>query len=202
MPRSLTPRQRSIRDFISSATRDNGVPPSYREIAAHFGITVGGLQKQIKALETKGVLRRPAERSARGLQVVAGQEIAGQVRLPILGVVRAGVPVEAVESVEGHLVVDPAVSRGADFVLRVRGESMDPDMKDGDLALVRRSANAEDGQVVIAHVDEDEATVKLFRRKGKEVWLEASNPKFGTITGRPFKVVGQVVGLVRSYARR
>ena len=97
------------------------------------------------------------------------------------------------------MVVDPALSYGAHFVLRVRGESMDPEMKEGDLALVRRSASAEDGQVVIAHVDEDEATVKLFRRKGKKVWLEASNPKFETISGRPFKVVGRVVGLVRQF---
>jgi repressor LexA len=186
-------------DFISVSTREKGGPPSYREIASHFKITVGGLQKQIKALETKGVLRRPSDRAARGLHVVTGQEIAGQVRLPVLGQVRAGFPVEAIENIEDHVVLDRTLVRGAHFVLRVKGDSMEPDMREGDLALIERVSHAGSGETVIAHVGEGEATVKLFRRKGKEVWLEARNSRYQPMRV-PFKVIGRVVGLLRSYA--
>ncbi len=200
MARSLTPRQVSILEFIGSATRDNGAPPSRREIAAHFGITAGGLQKQIKALETKGALRLPADRAARGLRVVGTGGHSSQVRLPLVGTVRAGVPVEAFESVESHLVFDPAVAGKADFALRVRGDSMEPDMRDGDLALVQKTSQASSGETVIALVEEEEATVKLFRRQGNEVWLEALNTRYQPIRGRAFVVVGRVLGLVRSFS--
>jgi repressor LexA len=200
--RPLTDRQRSILDFISSSTHGKGVPPSYQEIANHFRITVGGLQKQIKALETKGVLRRPSDRAARGLQVVAGQEVAGQVRLPILGQVRAGVPVEAIENVEDHIVLDPAFAKGADYVLRVKGDSMEPDMKEGDLALVQQASDAVSGEAVIAHVGDGAATVKILRRQGKEFRLEALNAQYEPIRGQSFRIVGRVLGLLRTFSRR
>lgn len=199
MPRPLTDRQRSILDFISFSIRDKSVSPSYREIAAHFKITAGGLQKQIMALETKGVLRRATERAARGLQVVAGQEFKGQVRLPVLGQVRAGLPVEAMENVEDHVVVDRALAKSAHFVLRVKGDSMEPDMQEGDLALIERVSHAASGETVIAHVGDGEATVKLLRRRGGEAWLEARNASYKPLRA-PFKVVGRVVGLLRSYS--
>lgn len=202
MPRALTVRQRTILDFISTSTHARGVPPSYREIAAHFKITAGGLQKQIKALETKGVLTRSADRAARALRVVAGHDVGGQVRLPVLGQVRAGLPMEAIENVEDHVTLDRALAPGADFALRVKGDSMEPDMRDGDLALVERCSQAPSGAHVIARVDESETTVKLFRRKGKEVWLEALNAKYKPIRGRPFTIVGRVRGLLRSFSTR
>lgn len=199
MPRPLTDRQRSILDFISFSIRDKGVSPSYREIAAHFKITVGGLQKQIKALETKGVLRRPSERAARGLQVVGSQEIGSQVRLPILGQVRAGLPVEAIENVEDHLTMDRALAKRADFVLRVKGDSMAPEILDGDLVLIRQAVDARNGESVVAHVGEGEATVKRFKKANGQVWLEAANPQYPTIRSRALRVVGRVVGLVRNF---
>lgn len=200
MPRSLTPRQVSILEFIAASTRENGAPPSRREIAAHFGITAGGLQKQIKALEAKGALRLPAGRAARGLRIVGTQGNGAQVRLPLLGSVRAGVPVEAFESVESHLVFDPAVAGAADFALRVRGDSMEPSMREGDLALVQKTSQASSGETVIALVEGEEATVKLFRRQGTEVWLEALNARYQPIRGRSFEIVGRVLGLVRSFS--
>ena len=197
--RSLTDRQRSILDFISTSIRDNGVSPSYREIAAHFNITAGGLQKQIMALETKGVLRRSTDRSARGLQVLGGQEIAGQVRLPILGQVRAGLPAEAMENVEDHVVLDRGLAKGADFALRVKGDSMTPEIMEGDLLLVRQADGARSGENVIAHVGNGDATVKRFRKANGQVWLEAANPQYPPIRTRDLKVVGRVVGLIRRF---
>lgn len=201
VPRPLTTRQRSILNFISTSIRDNGVSPSYREIAAHFGITPGGLQKQIKALESKGVLRLPAERSARALHVVGAQQLAGQVRLPILGQVRAGVPVEAIENVEDHVVVDRSIGRRAHFALKIKGDSMEPDMREGDIAVVERTAQATSGESVIAHVGGADATVKVFRKQGREVWLEALNSNYAPIRGQSFTIVGRVRGLIRRYAR-
>jgi repressor LexA len=197
MARELTDRQRQILDYIGEASREHGVPPSYREIAKHFGITAGGLQKQIKALEEKGALKRPQERSARSLQVV-GQEASNAVTLPILGRVRAGGPMEAIENHEGSLSLDPVLARGAEFLLKIRGDSMEPDMVEGDLALVRPAREAQSGEPVIAYTEDGEATVKRFRRQGGEVWLEAANERYQPIR-TPFKIVGKVVGLLRSY---
>lgn len=197
--RPLTARQRAILEFIRSSIRDAGASPSYREIAAHFGVTAGGLQKQIEALIAKGALARRDGRTARAFQVVAGQDLAGQVRLPVLGQVRAGSPTEAIEDVEGHLLLDGALAKGADFVLRVKGDSMAPEMLEGDLLLVRQAADAHDGQSVVAHVD-GEATVKRLRKAGGRAWLEAANPRYPDIRSESLKVIGRVTALVRSLA--
>jgi len=202
VPRPLTARQSSILDYISTATVARGVQPSYREIAGHFKITVGGLQKHLKALQAKGVLRRPHGRAARDLQIVAPQGVGGQVRLPVLGQVRAGLPVEAIENVEDHVVLDRGIAKRAQFALRISGDSMEPDIREGDLALIERAAEAANGDVVIAHVSgEGTATVKFFRRRGRDAWLEAANRKYRNIRG-PFEVVGRVVGFVRSFSAR
>src|SRR5262245_45644598 len=116
MTKTLTERQRSILDFITASIR-GGDTPSYRELADHFGITVGGLQKQLKALEAKGVLRRTERGAARALRVSAGQGANGQAALPILGRVRAGIPVEAIEHVEDHLLLDRTIAKGVEYVL-------------------------------------------------------------------------------------
>src|SRR5688572_26125793 len=195
MSRPLTPRQREILAFIRSCIRDTGASPSYREIAAHFGITAGGLQKQIEALVAKGALAR-REGRARALQVGGGQDVAGQVRLPVLGQVRAGTPAEAIEDVEDHLLVDSGLAKGADFVLRVKGDSMEPEMVEGDLLLVRQAVDARDGQVVVAHV-EGEATVKRLRKAGGQAWLEAANPRYPEIRSPFLSIIGRAVGLVR-----
>ncbi len=199
MSNFLTPRQRTILDFISSSTCEKGAPPTYQEIATNFRITVGGLQKQIKALELKGVLRRPVGRAARGLQVVAGQEIAGQIRLPILGHVRAGMPVEVFENVEDHILLDHTLAKGTDFVLRVKGDSMAPEIVEGDLLLVQQATDAHSGENGVAHVGDGNATVKRFRKTNGKVWLEAANSQYSAIRGRSIKVVGRVIGLVRRF---
>jgi repressor LexA len=194
--RPLTDRQRSILDFISSSTHQNG-PPSFREIAAHFKITPGGLQKQIRSLEAKGVLRRRGYRAARGLQVVSRAEIEGQIRLPILGQVRAGLPVEAIENTEDFIYFDRVLAETANFVLRVKGDSMCPDIQEGDLVLIKQCADAQNGDTVVAHVDDCDATVKRLRKASGQVWLEAANPRYSAIRSESLRLVGRVIGLVR-----
>jgi repressor LexA len=192
----LTRRQQDILDFIAATIRDEGSAPSYREIAAHFGITVGGLQKQLQALENKGVLRRSDVGAARSLRVFARQETAGQVPLPILGQVRAGTPIEAIENFEDQLMLDQALAKGAEYALRAKGDSMAPEILEGDLLLARRASDANNGATVVAHVGTDDATVKRLRKANGQAWLEAANPKYPPIRSA-FRVVGRVVGLVR-----
>jgi len=198
VPKHLTKRQRSILDFISSSIRYEGGAPSYREIATHFDITVGGLQKQLKALETKGVLLRSAVRTARALRVVAKQGAADQDRLPILGQVRAGTPVEAIETVEEHLLLDRTFAKGAEYVLRAKGDSMVPEILEDDLLLVRRVSDADSGTTVVAYIGAGDATVKRFRKANGNVWLQAVNPKYPPIRSESLKVIGLVVGLIRT----
>lgn len=200
--RPLTPRQEAILRFIAQTARENGLPPSLREIARHFKATAGGLQKQLRALEAKGVLRRLKGRIARGLQVVAPRSSGEEVLLPVLGRVRAGLPVEAVENVEEHVSLGRALAGRADYLLRVRGDSMAPGILEGDLLLVRRASGAESGEIVVAHLEEDEATVKRLRRGAGRAWLEADNPLFASLWGKPFKIVGRVRGLLRRYGPR
>lgn len=122
--------------------------------------------------------------------------------MPILGQVQAGMPVEAIENIEAYVVVDGALARQVDFVVRVKGDSMEPTMMDGDLALVERDPDATNGESVVARVDHGDATIKRFRRRGKEVWLEPENAKHKPIRGRPFSIVGRVRGIFRLFPRR
>ncbi|MFH2204354.1 MAG: transcriptional repressor LexA [Elusimicrobiota bacterium] len=201
MAKDLTGRQRSILDFIAKSVREAGVTPTLREIARHFSVTAGGVQKQIRALEAKGVLRRTPG-AARGLRVAARRETDMPPRLPVLGFVPAGVPAEAIENVEGYLSLDSAVAKNADYLLRIKGDSMADEFLPGDLVFVRQTATADNGDAVIARVEGDEATVKRLRRSGRESWLEPANPRYPPLRDKPFAIIGKVVGLVRSYGRR
>ena len=196
MPRSLTGRQRAIFDFIRTASHDGRRAPSYREIAAHFSITVGGLQAQLRALEAKGVLVR--DRTARSLRVSSGPGTARQIQIPLLGRVQAGVPTEAIENLEDHVGIEPAMMNGAEYALRAEGDSMEPDIVEGDILLVRRATDAQSGATVVAFVGDDKATVKRLRKANRRVWLEAANPKYPPIRSESLQVIGWVVGLVRS----
>ena len=104
---------------------------------------------------------------------------------------------EAIENVEKHLLLDQTLAKGADFVLRVTGDSMAPDILDGDLVLVRQAADADSGASVVAHIGDAEATVKRLRKANGQVWLEAVNPEYPPIRSRSLKVIGRVVGLLR-----
>ena len=194
--RGLTRKQKRILDHIAQSLSERGLCPTLREIGRRFGVSVGTVQDQVAALESKGHLRRE-KGSARGL-ILAAQ--AGLPQLPLLGQVPAGSPAEALESAEERFGLDSSLARRADYLLRVKGDSMAPEILEGDLVLVKQAPEAEDGALVIAHVGEDEATVKRLRRKAGRAWLEPANPAYRPIT-REFKVVGLVVGLVRGYGR-
>lgn len=199
---ALTRRQREIYDFISSFVDEQGYSPSLEEIGAHFGLSsVATVHKHVQHLVEKGLLRKAWNRS-RSVEPVA-PPAASVVPLPLLGLVAAGAPIEAIEvsetiDVPRHLVP----RRGECFVLRVRGDSMIEDqICDGDFVVVEKRPDARDGETVVALVGGDEATLKRFYRRGRRVRLQPANRSMKPIDlpASQVEVRGVVRGLLRRY---
>lgn len=199
MNEKLTPRQQEVLDFISDFITTNGYPPSIREIAAHLKVTgTLGVMKHLDALESKGYLRREAG-SSRGI-VLSGRTQA-VATLPVVGVVRAGMPQPAIEDIEEHFAIDKSVVRGGTFFLRVKGDSMiNAAITDGDLALVRPQDTAENRDIVVAMID-GEATLKRYYRGSDHIRLQPENPNMAPIIIRKGEgevtIIGRVVGIYR-----
>lgn len=195
----LTPRQRQVLAFVTGFIDANGYPPTLREIARHLEVNgTFGVMRHLDALEKKGYLTKTAG-SSRGI-VLAGRT--SSVSLPIVGVVRAGLPEPAMEDIEGYFAIDSSQLRsGGAFFLRVKGDSMiGASILEGDLALVRPQPSAENRDIVVAMVD-GEATLKRFFRERGRIRLQAANPNYDDIIVRPGKgdvvIVGKVVGIYR-----
>ncbi len=205
---TITARQQEILTFIQQTVEQKGYPPSLREIAGHFGMVgTRGAFKHVAALIRKGHLRKGP--GARALEVISQSQTARAVQskgagraIPILGRVAAGQPILAEENLLGHLTVDPSLIRGREaFLLKVNGESMrEAGILDGDLVLVKRQADADSGEIVVAML-EGEATVKrLIKKKGSCI-LQPENADFDPIVitekDTSFQILGKVVSLIR-----
>jgi len=204
MEKELTLRQEEVLEFLKDFVLERGFPPTLREIASHLGIKgPRGPQKALRILERKGYLRRVSGGS-RALEIVGvspGQ--AGNVLpVPIVGRVRAGEPILAVENVEGYIHLDRSLLSSENvFLLRVQGDSMvEAHIQDGDFALVKPQSNAENGEIVVALI-EDEATIKRIFMKRDLIRLEPANPSMEPMVVRKgekkVKIVGKVVGIFR-----
>lgn len=202
--RPLTQRQQEVLDLIKSSLQDTGMPPTRAEIASQLGFkSANAAEEHLKALARKGVIEiLPG--TSRGIRVHSDEpEEAEVLGLPLIGRVAAGEPILAQEHVESHYQVDPMLFKpGADFLLRVYGESMkNIGIMDGDLLAVHRTTDVTNGQVVVARV-EDEVTVKRLEKKGSRVILHAENDDFAPInvdlTTQPFYVEGLAVGVIRN----
>jgi len=203
-PTPLTARQRQILDWIRGYLETNGMPPTRAEIAIGLGFsTPSSAEDHLQALARKGAIEM-LPGASRGLRLKEMPGMPLQGALPLVGRVAAGHPILAVENIESHYRVDPALfSPRADYLLRVHGESMhDAGILDGDLLAVHRTGEARNGQIVVARVGGDEVTVKRFRRRGREIILMPENAAFETIVIDPrataFAIEGIGVGLVRS----
>jgi repressor LexA len=195
----LTPRQQSVLDYITTCLETRGYPPTLREIAGHLGINgTLGVMKHLNALTQKGHIRREPGNS-RGIALTRPTAAAS---LPIIGVVRAGLPQPAMEEIEGYFAIDRAQLRsGGAFFLRVKGDSMiNAAILEGDLALVRPQATAENRDIVVAMVD-GEATLKRFYRERGRIRLQPENPNLPAIIVREgegeVSIIGKVVGIYR-----
>lgn len=203
MTKKLTPKQQLILDFLKSEIRKNGYPPTVREICEAVGLSsTSTVHSHLETLERKGHIRRSPAKN-RSTEILeedfygGGREL---VNVPIVGRVAAGVPILAEENIEDTFPIPiDYVKNDTCFMLHVKGDSMmDEGILDGDLVLVRQQIEANDGDIVIALLD-DSATVKTFSRDGEFIALKPANPAFETIRTRECDVLGKVIGLYRRY---
>jgi len=197
----LTPKQKRIYDFLCSTIREKGYAPSIPEIGQRFKITsTRGVFDHLKALGRKGYIKRVGKRA---IEIVSpsGRPALPEAReIPILGRVRAGVPLLAEENIEGFLAVANEIARGKEtFALKVKGDSMIEDgILDGDHVVIRRQETAENGDIVCGLIG-DEATLKRFYRNGNEIALKPANKNYEPIivTKGEFRILGRAVGVIR-----
>ncbi len=227
----LSRNQLELLDFIKTRMDLDGVPPSFDEMKEALDLrSKSGIHRLITALEERGFIRRlphraraleilklpeAMEKSGFSPRVIAGDRIdppraalpveaVHAMELPVMGRIAAGVPIEAI-SHASHTVAVPGSmlsGRGNHYALEVKGDSMiEAGINDGDVVVIREQSTAENGDIVVALVEDSEATLKRFRRRGNMIALEAANPAYETrvFPDHLVKVQGRLVGLIRSY---
>ncbi|GMU81865.1 MAG: transcriptional repressor LexA [Phycisphaerales bacterium] len=200
-PASLTPKQLRLLTYIRDYTNARGYAPTMQELADEFEISKVTVFEHISSLQEKGYLKR-SRHKARSLQLNASYEFPDErpTKLPLVGRIAAGRPIEAIEDREILDLETMFVSRYPTFVLRVRGDSMIEDnICDGDFVICERRETARDGEVVVALVDGEEATLKRLYRTPGGIKLQPANPAYEPIISKNVQVQGVVVGLLRQF---
>ncbi len=222
----LTRKQHELLLFIHKRLSEDGVSPSFDEMKDALQLaSKSGVHRLVSALEERGFIRRlphraralevlklpdsaaPPARNAGGNVVQAdfsrSDAVSDAIDVPLLGKIAAGVPIEAIQHERDRLgVPSQMISGGEHFALEVEGDSMiDAGILDGDVVIIRRGDTANNGEIVVALVDNEEATLKRLRRKGGSIALEAANPAYETRIFGPdrVQVQGRLVGLIRRY---
>jgi repressor LexA len=207
---SLPAQQTKVLDFVEEFIDISGYPPSIAEITEYLGVSsTFGVRKHLEALIKKGFLTRGGPGLSRSIMVTRPSMSSGGIRrsssVPVLGRVTAGAPILAVENIEGWLAFKPIKDPQKTFALRVQGESMkDKGIMDGDYVICRQQDTAENGEIIVALL-EDSATVKTFRKRGKQYELEPANEAFKPIPiteESGFKVLGKVTSVFRAIDER
>ena len=207
--KKLTEKQENILMYVNNYSNEQGYPPTIREIGECFNITAKGAYDHLKALEKKGYLKCHKNLSRaieilRPIQQASPAPIKGRniFRVPLLGNVAAGAPLVAEENIEEYINVPGTMVQQSSeglFALRVTGDSMrDAGIIDGDTAIIKKRNTAENGDIVVALL-EDEATLKYFYRDGKtKIRLVPANPSYKPIETRKVIILGKLVGIYRS----
>jgi len=216
--KGLTPVQERVFNFLKDHLQEKGFPPTLREIASHFGLQgPKAPQKTLNILEKKGYIHK-VPGGSRAIEILmskvgrhgglpykmgfAESDTAPTFPVPIVGRVQAGEPILAIENIEGYINLDRSLASSEDvFLLRVQGDSMiDAHIQDGDFAMVKPQPNAENGEIVVALI-EDEATIKKIFKKRDLIRLEPANSKMEPIVIRKGEkkvtIVGKVIGIFR-----
>ncbi|MCU4653521.1 transcriptional repressor LexA [Roseibacterium sp. SDUM158016] len=227
----LTRKQRDLLEFIHKRVQRDGVPPSFDEMKEALDLrSKSGIHRLITALEERGFIRRLAHR-ARAIEIVKMPEAmesggfaprviegdrvdpprgampvsaASAMELPVMGRIAAGTPIEAISEISSHVAVPQQMlsSGRSHYALEVRGDSMiEAGINDGDIVVIEEGRTADNGDIVVALVEGQEATLKRYRRKGGMIALEAANPAYETRVLREDQVTvqGKLVGLIRTY---
>ncbi|RKX23936.1 MAG: hypothetical protein DRP45_09340 [Candidatus Zixiibacteriota bacterium] len=201
MKSKLTDKQHNILEFIEERIVQHGHSPTIREIGEQFGITsTNGVRTHLTALIKKGYLKK-RRLISRGLELT--RQLASDIgRVPLVGSVPAGSPIDSVENIEGEIALDLSfVPKGDTFSLRVTGDSMiNTGILDGDMVIVHKQAEANRGEIVVAIVN-GEATVKRYYPSSGQIRLQPENDDYEPIivrkSGGEFRIAGKVVGLLR-----
>lgn len=226
----LTRKQLDLLQFIHKRVQKDGVPPSFDEMKEALDLrSKSGIHRLITALEERGFIRRLAHR-ARAIEivrlpdsiegggfkpsVVEGGRVDPPARsipvdvnateLPVMGRIAAGTPIEAIQEVSHNVAVPGSMLSGAGnhYALEVKGDSMiDAGINNGDIVVIKEQTTADNGDIVVALVEDQEATLKRLRKRGSAIALEAANPAYETRVYRDnqVKVQGKLVGLIRTY---
>lgn len=198
--KQLTQRQQEVLGFLTGFIEKNSYPPTVRETAKAFSISIKGAYDHIKALEKKGVIKLQENRS-RALEIVSKKGNDESVaEIPLLGNIAAGNPILAEENWMGTIRV-PAeyVRSGTCFALRVQGDSMrDAGIQPGDMAIIEQRPTAENGEIVAALI-EDSATLKRFFKENNRIRLQAENPDYAPIYTQDVRILGKLRAIIRSY---
>ncbi len=226
----LTRKQLDLLKFINERLQEEGVPPSFDEMKEALDLrSKSGIHRLITALEERGFIRRLAHR-ARAIEIVRLPDAMGgggftpevvqggrvaphpeaipvevnALEIPVMGRIAAGTPIEAIQEVSHTVAVPGSMlsNSGKHFALEVKGDSMiDAGINNGDVVVIREQAIADNGDIVVALVEDQEATLKRFRKHGSSIALEAANAAYETRVYRDdqVRVQGKLVGLVRTY---
>jgi repressor LexA len=199
----LTRRQKEILDYVGKHLERRGYAPTIEEIGEHFGLSsLATVHKHLTNLQDKGFIKRAANRS-RALELVPSGMAVRAVELPLLGRVAAGSPIEAITGTETVFVPEDMVGRRDTYVLQVKGDSMiDEQIRDGDYVIVEDRASVRDGEMVIALIGGESATLKKLYREGEgRVRLQPANRRMKPIfvDQDDLRVQGVVIGVLRKY---
>jgi repressor LexA len=199
----VTPRQRQVYEFIIRFIQVHKQPPTIAEIGKQFRMSSSAsVHSILSALEREGLIKRIPNVS-RGIEVIRHETTSSDHEVDLLGTVAAGQPIEAILTHDTVAVPRDMIGRGRTFALRVRGDSMiEENIQDGDIIIVVSQRTAENGQMVVALIDGNYATVKKFYREPDFIRLEPANPQFKPIfikTPERIQIQGVVRGLIRKY---
>jgi repressor LexA len=198
----LTRRQKEILDYVARHIERKGYAPTIEEIATHFELSsLATVHKHLSNLQAKGLIKRAWNRS-RALELVPTTVSVKAVELPLLGRVAAGTPIEAIQSSETVFVPEDMLGSRETYVLQVKGDSMiDEQIRDGDYVIVENRRVARDGEMVIALLDGERATLKKLYREGRRVRLQPANARMKPIYVEPdaLTIQGVVIGVLRRY---
>ncbi|MDR3248954.1 MAG: transcriptional repressor LexA [Treponema sp.] len=198
--KELTERQKEVLSFIEHFIHEHSYPPTIREIADHFEISVKGAHDHVTALKKKGSLRQEDKRS-RTMEVVGARERNRMVEIPLLGTVAAGVPILAAENYDGTILLhESALKKNRKyFALKVRGDSMSgAGIMDGDTAVIEKANVIHNGEIAVAVVN-DAVTLKRFFKESNRIKLQAENSAYPPIYSQNVRVLGRLAHIIRSY---
>ena len=207
----LTKKQKELFDYIKITNKENGISPSYEEMKNKLSLkSKSGIHRIISALEERGFIKKLANK-ARAIEIVTSEKnytsknenIVKVIEIPLYGKIAAGTPIEAISNISSFISTpDNMINRGEHYALEISGESMTGSgINDKDIAIIKRSSSATNGQIVVALVDKTEATLKKLKKTSSNIVLLPSNDLYQAQSYEPSRVQiqGILVGLMRKY---